>query len=166
MIRDFPSVRLKTKSILDRKLEPWCSDRTGHQTAKPKKLYPSPKRLLDTRHHYAARCKNERYSMKQERAPLESSPRSKAAARKKPPVRVVEKFLLCREDAAHVLSISLRALDYLIANKILPIRRIGTRVLIPLAALGQFARGDHPQRVAGWCIGSGVPAPSAYSRFC
>ena len=80
---------------------------------------------------------------------MESSLRSKAAVHKKPPVRAEEKFLLSREDAAQALSISLRALDYLIANKILPIRRIGTRVLIPLAALKQFARGDHPQRLAG-----------------
>ena len=80
---------------------------------------------------------------------MESSPRSQSRSQKKPPVRADEKLLLSREDAAQVLSISLRALDYLIANKTLPIRRIGTRVLIPLAALRRFARGDHPQRVAG-----------------
>ncbi len=80
---------------------------------------------------------------------MESSTRSRSHAHKKPPVRAEEKFLLSRQEAAQTLSISLRALDYLIANGILPIRRIGTRVLVPLAALRQFARSDHPQHVAG-----------------
>jgi excisionase family DNA binding protein len=80
---------------------------------------------------------------------MESSLRSQSHAQKKPPVRAGEKFLLSRQEAAQLLSISLRALDYLTANGILPIRRIGTRVLVPLAALKQFARSDHPERVAG-----------------
>jgi excisionase family DNA binding protein len=80
---------------------------------------------------------------------MESSLRSQSHAQKKPPVRAGEKFLLSRQEAAQVLSISLRALDYLIANGILPIRRIGARVLVPLDALRQFARRDHPQRIAG-----------------
>jgi len=66
---------------------------------------------------------------------------------KKPPVRAQEKFLLSRDEAAQVLSISQRALDYLIADRRLPTRRIGGRVLIPVADLRKFARGDHAERI-------------------
>ena len=37
-----------------------------------------------------------------------------------------------------MLSISARALDYLVANKQLSTRRIGTRVLIPVAETSAF----------------------------
>jgi excisionase family DNA binding protein len=50
---------------------------------------------------------------------------------------------------AKLLSISQRALDYLIASRMLPTKRIGTRVLIPQQDLQRFARADHPQRLAG-----------------
>jgi hypothetical protein len=40
-----------------------------------------------------------------------------------------------------------RALDYLVANKQLVIRRIGTRVLIPVSELRKFSRADHPERL-------------------
>jgi hypothetical protein len=52
-------------------------------------------------------------------------------------------------EAAGMLSISCRALDYLVANKQLLIRRIGTRVLIPLSELQRFSRSDHPERLVG-----------------
>ena len=52
------------------------------------------------------------------------------------------------EEAAAVLSISQRALDYLVANKQLQVRRIGSRVLIPRSELLRFARVDHPERIA------------------
>src|ERR1035441_9028992 len=72
---------------------------------------------------------------------------------KKPPERVTispeEKFLVGRVEAADMLSISPRALDYLVANKLLAARRIGTRVLIPVADLRRFSRGDNPARLAG-----------------
>ena len=52
---------------------------------------------------------------------------------KKRPGRVTlspeEKLLVGREEAASMLSISCRALDYLVANKQLATRRIGARVL-------------------------------------
>ena len=69
---------------------------------------------------------------------------------KKPPVRVSvdEKLLVSREEASQMLSISQRALDYLVATKRLPMRRIGGRVLIPVADLRQYARFDHPERIA------------------
>jgi hypothetical protein len=55
---------------------------------------------------------------------------------KKGPARaghnVDEKLLIGRQEAAAVLSISQRALDCLVANKQLQVRRIGSRVLIPV----------------------------------
>lgn len=60
-----------------------------------------------------------------------------------------EKLLVGRDEAAKMLSISQRALDYLVANKQLTVRRIGTRVLIPLSDLRRFSRGDHPSRLVG-----------------
>jgi len=79
------------------------------------------------------------------RATSESQPpRSEGKA-----VRSEEKLLLSREAAAAVLSISRRSLDYLIANKAISVRRIGSRVLIPVKDLQRFARAYHPSRVAG-----------------
>jgi len=72
---------------------------------------------------------------------------------KKQPERVIiapdAKLLVSREEAAQLLSISQRGLDYLIANRRLPTRRIGGRVLIPVADLRKYARGDHPERIVG-----------------
>jgi excisionase family DNA binding protein len=64
-------------------------------------------------------------------------------------VRAEDKLLLSRQEAAALLSISQRSLDYLIANKVLMTRRIGSRVLIPAHDLHRFARVDHPQRLVG-----------------
>jgi len=51
---------------------------------------------------------------------MESSPRSQPYGDKKPAIRAEEKFLLSRHEAAQVLSISQRALDYLVATRRLP----------------------------------------------
>ena len=59
------------------------------------------------------------------------------------------KLLVGRHEAAEMLSISCRALDYLVASKQLMIRRIGSRVLIPVSALERFSNSDHPERLAG-----------------
>jgi excisionase family DNA binding protein len=71
--------------------------------------------------------------------------------RGKPPQRVAvaseNKLLVSREEAAQLLSISQRALDYLVASRRLPTRRIGGRVLIPMADLRKYARCDHPERI-------------------
>ena len=71
--------------------------------------------------------------------------------RRKPPQRVIvapeDKLLVGREEAAQLLSISRRALDYLIASKRLPTRRIGGRVLIPVADLRRYVRCDHPENI-------------------
>ena len=71
---------------------------------------------------------------------------------KKPPVMATvapqNKLLVCREEAAEILSISVRSVDYLLANRQLTSRRIGSRNLIPVADLKRFARMDHPERLA------------------
>jgi len=71
--------------------------------------------------------------------------------RRKPPERVTvapeDKLLVGREEAAQLLSISQRALDYLIASKRLPTRRIGGRVLIPVMDLRRYAGCDHPENI-------------------
>jgi len=54
-----------------------------------------------------------------------------------------EKVLYTKREAAHLLSISLRSLDYLIFSQQLPARRIGRRVLLHRDSIEQFARGDH-----------------------
>jgi excisionase family DNA binding protein len=81
----------------------------------------------------------------------ENSERSFEPQCRKPPQRVTvapeDKLLVSREDAAQLLSISQRGLDYLIASKRLPTRRIGGRVLIPVADLRKYAHCDHPERI-------------------
>jgi hypothetical protein len=67
----------------------------------------------------------------------------------KKPVRTEDKILLSRREAATLLSISQRSLDYLIANKTLSLRLIGSRVLLPVRDLQRFAHADHSQRIAG-----------------
>ena len=72
--------------------------------------------------------------------------------RKRPPARITvpsnAKLLVGREEAAQILSISVRSVDYLLSNKRLNFRKIGGRVLIPVAELRRFARMDHPERIA------------------
>ena len=60
-----------------------------------------------------------------------------------------QRLLVGRKEAADLLSISARAVDYLVANKQLATRRIGSRVLIPVSDLQRFVRADHPHRLAG-----------------
>ncbi len=54
-----------------------------------------------------------------------------------------EKILYDRKSAAYVLSICVRSLDYLLANKKIRFRRIGRKVLIPATELRRYAAGDH-----------------------
>lgn len=72
-------------------------------------------------------------------------------AHKRPPQRVPvapeDKLLVSREEAAQLLSISQRGLDYLVSSKRLLTRRIGGRVLIPVAELRKYARCDHPEHI-------------------
>ena len=55
----------------------------------------------------------------------------------------LHKLQYSREEAAELLSISLRTLDRLIAEKRL-VRRIGRRALITHDALLMFTKRDHP----------------------
>ena len=54
-----------------------------------------------------------------------------------------EKILYTKREAAQLLSISVRSLDYLIFNQQIPTRRIGRRVLVHRDAIERFARRDH-----------------------
>jgi hypothetical protein len=79
--------------------------------------------------------------------------RSANGENKKPPARITvaveSKILASREEAAQMLSISQRALDYLIATR-LPTRRIGGRVLVPVSELRKYARTEHPERIVSY----------------
>lgn len=72
--------------------------------------------------------------------------------KKKPPAKVTvrpdAKLLVGREEAAAMVSLSVRSIDYLIANKELPVRKIGARTMIPVSELQRFVRMDHPKRIA------------------
>jgi len=59
-----------------------------------------------------------------------------------------DRLLVSRREAAWRLSISLRALDYLIANGSIPRQKIGSRMLIPAQALVKFASSTHPGHLA------------------
>ncbi|MGC1422119.1 MAG: helix-turn-helix domain-containing protein [Terracidiphilus sp.] len=79
--------------------------------------------------------------------------RARKNGERKPPANATvppqAKLLVSREEAAQLLSISVRGVDYLVADKRLSARRIGTRVLIPIEDVRKFARSDHPERLAG-----------------
>ena len=57
------------------------------------------------------------------------------------------RILYDRKGAAQQLSISVRALDYLIAGKKLATRRVGKKVMIARTELLRFSRADHPEPV-------------------
>jgi len=59
-----------------------------------------------------------------------------------------ERLLVGRDEAAQMLSISRRSVDYLVAKKKLSTRRIGARVLIVVSDLKRYARADHPEPLA------------------
>ena len=56
---------------------------------------------------------------------------------------VPDKVLYTKREAAQLLSISVRSLDYLIFSRQMPTRRIGRRVLVHRDAIEHFARRDH-----------------------
>jgi excisionase family DNA binding protein len=59
----------------------------------------------------------------------------------------MEPILFSRKQAASLLSISLRGLDYLLSQGKLRARRVGKRVLIPRQEIERFARSDHPEPI-------------------
>jgi len=63
-------------------------------------------------------------------------------------IPIDQRFLVDRRRAAQYLSISQRSLDYLLSNRELNVRRIGSRVLIPISELQRYAQRDH-RRLAG-----------------
>jgi excisionase family DNA binding protein len=79
-------------------------------------------------------------------------PRTNGLNRKAPAsvaVAPMDKLLVSQEEAAQLLSISKRSVEYLVASRQLSTRRIGTRALIPIEEVRKFARSDHPERMAG-----------------
>ncbi len=60
----------------------------------------------------------------------------------------VHRLLHPRKEAAWQLGISVRSLDYLIANKLLATRKIGGRILIPHSELVRFSRADHFEQIS------------------
>jgi excisionase family DNA binding protein len=58
------------------------------------------------------------------------------------------RLLYDRKGAAAQLSVSVRTLDYLIADRRLSTRRVGKKVMIPRSELVRFARADHFSRVS------------------
>lgn len=57
----------------------------------------------------------------------------------------MDRLLYSRKDAAVLLSISVRRLDYLIEQGIFKPCRIGRRITIPAKQITKFAAGDWPQ---------------------
>lgn len=61
----------------------------------------------------------------------------------------LQPLLYSRKEAAHLLSISLRSVDYMIAAGKLRTRKIGTRILIPASAVHRMAETGCPYGVTG-----------------
>ena len=59
-----------------------------------------------------------------------------------------ERLLYDRKTAATMLSISVRMVDYMITTQTIKVRRIGSRVLIPVDELHRVACQDHPAVLA------------------
>ena len=53
---------------------------------------------------------------------------------------MVQKLFLSRREAAVAIGLSLRTIDTLVATKQLLVKRVGRRVLIPIAEIEKFAR--------------------------
>jgi hypothetical protein len=68
---------------------------------------------------------------------------------KKPPARVrqVRRFWSVERRQRSFSPIGMRGIDYRLATRRLPFRKIGGRVLIPVAELRKYAQGDHPERI-------------------
>lgn len=54
-------------------------------------------------------------------------------------MNVPQPLLISRREAASLLGLSLRTLDYLVAQREIRVRRVGRRVLVPRHALEMFA---------------------------
>ena len=65
----------------------------------------------------------------------------------KAPANEGPRMLYDRKEAARQISVSIRALDYLIAGKKLETRRIGKKVLVTHASLIRFSAANHYETV-------------------
>jgi hypothetical protein len=59
------------------------------------------------------------------------------------------RLLVSRKGAAEMLTISIRKVDYMIADGRMLTRRIDNRVLIPIEEIRKFAESDHTKRKVG-----------------
>ena len=55
----------------------------------------------------------------------------------------MENLLVSKRDAARILSLSVRTIEYILARKELKAIRVGRRVLISTKSLRDFARKSH-----------------------
>jgi len=67
-----------------------------------------------------------------------------------------QKLLYDRRSASYVLSISTRALDYLIANKQLAPLRLGKKIMLSHQELTKFCRSNHLSLTANPVTDSGL----------
>jgi excisionase family DNA binding protein len=73
-------------------------------------------------------------------------------------------MLYAKKDAAHQISLSDRAIDYLIEKGRLKVRRIGGRVLIPHEELLRFSRHDRNDLIAPKVRNKTINATLVYRR--
>jgi len=102
-------------------------------------------------HHSSRKTLEEQNPDMQERSGAPN--RREKNEKRKPPTRAKTplegKLLVSRREAAAMLSISIRGVDYMIADGRLSTRRIANRVLIPTEEIRKFAQSDHLRRLAG-----------------
>jgi excisionase family DNA binding protein len=60
---------------------------------------------------------------------------------------VLARLLYPKVEAAILLGISERSIDYLISSRRLKTKRIGGRNLVPADELRRFVRADHPEHI-------------------
>jgi hypothetical protein len=81
--------------------------------------------------------------------PKHREPNGKRKAPNRAGVAQDAKLLVSRKVASEMLSISIRGVDYMIADGRLSTRRIANRVLISIEEIHKFAQSDHPRRMTG-----------------
>lgn len=66
----------------------------------------------------------------------------------------MQRLLYDKKGAAFQLSLSVRTIEYLLAQGVLQFRRVGTKVLIPHSELVKFAKADHFGPVESQVVGN------------
>ena len=82
---------------------------------------------------------------------IPKQPKQKIGKRKAPRIASVPtdaRLLVGRQTAAEMVSLSIRSIDYMLASKQLPFRKIRGRTLIPVSALQRLARIDRSGGIA------------------